>query len=165
MTASLGKHRILLVEDHTILREGLRSLLRAYTAWEVVGEAADGLEAIAQARRLQPDLIIMDLSMPKMSGVEAMREITRQHPKIKILALTMHNTEEHLRDVLRAGAVGFMVKSASHDELVAAVRSVLAGQRYLSPQVAKSAVEDDGENPVLPRSLLGTRSPPASARS
>ena len=135
------KHRILLVEDHTLLREGLRSLLAADPAFEVVGEAGDGLEAIAQARRLQPDLVIMDLSMPKMSGLEALREITRQHPGIKALALTMHNTEEHLRDALRAGAAGYVLKTVSHAELLAAVRSVLAGQRFLSPQVAKQVID------------------------
>ena len=135
------KHRILLVEDHTLLREGLRSLLAADPAFEVVGEAGDGLEAIAQARRLQPDLVIMDLSMPKMSGLEALREITRQHPGMKALALTMHNTEEHLRDALRAGAAGYVLKTVSHAELLAAVRSVLAGQRYLSPQVAKQVID------------------------
>jgi len=135
------KHRILLVEDHTLLREGLRSLLAADPAFEVVGEAGDGLEAIAQARRLQPDLVIMDLSMPKMSGLEALREITRQHPGIKALALTMHNTEEHLRDALRAGAAGYVLKTVSHAELLAAVRSVIAGQRYLSPQVAKQVID------------------------
>jgi len=141
MSAFGKKHRILLVEDHTLLREGLRSLLAADPAFEVVGEAGDGLEAIAQARRLQPDLVIMDLSMPKMSGLEALREITRQHPGIKALALTMHNTEEHLRDALRAGAAGYVLKTVSHTELLAAVRSVLAGQRYLSPQVAKQVID------------------------
>src|SRR5512139_412635 len=135
------KHRVLLVEDHTLLREGLRSLLAAEPALDVVGEAGDGLEAIAQARRLQPDLVIMDLSMPRMTGLEALREITRQHPKIKAIVLTMHNTEEHLRDALRAGAAGYVLKSASHAELLTAVRSVLAGQRYLSPQVAKPVIE------------------------
>ena len=145
MSAFGKKHRILLVEDHTLLREGLRSLLAADPAFEVVGEAGDGLEAIAQARRLQPDLVIMDLSMPKMSGLEALREITRQHPGIKALALTMHNTEEHLRDALRAGAAGYVLKTVSHADLLAAVRSVLAGQRYLSPQVARPRVEGSSE--------------------
>ena len=137
MSAPGRKHRVLLVEDHTLLREGLRSLLAADPALEVVGEAGDGLEAIAQARRLEPDLVIMDLSMPKMTGLEALREITRQHRGVKVLVLTMHGTEEHLRDALRAGAAGFVLKTVSHAELRAAVRSVLAGQRYLSPQVAR----------------------------
>jgi len=141
MSAFGKKHRILLVEDHTLLREGLRSLLAADPAFEVVGEAGDGLEAIAQARRLQPELVIMDLSMPKMSGLEALREITRQHPGIKAIALTMHNTEEHLRDALRAGAAGYVLKTVSHTELLTAVRCVLAGQRFLSPQVAKQVID------------------------
>lgn len=141
MSADHGKSRILLVEDHTILREGLRNLLSAAPQFEVVGEAGDGLEAIAQTRRLQPDLVIMDLSMPKMTGLEALREITRLYPKTRVLALTMHNSEEHLRDALRAGASGYALKSVSHSELLAAVRSVLAGQRYLSPQVAKPVID------------------------
>ena len=141
MGAVRAKHRILLVEDHTLLREGLRSLLAADPHFEVVGEAGDGLEAIAQARRLEPDLVIMDLSMPKMTGLEALREITRQHPKIKTIALTMHNSEEHLRDALRAGAAGYVLKTVSHSELIGAVRSVLAGQRYLSPQMAKPVID------------------------
>ncbi len=141
MTAFGKKQRVLLVEDHTLLREGLRSLLGADPQFEVVGEAGDGLEAIAQARRLEPDLVIMDLSMPRMNGLEALREITRQHPKVKAIALTMHNTEEHLRDALRAGAAGYVLKTVSHTELLSAVRSVLAGQRYLSPQVAKPVID------------------------
>ena len=141
MKAAGKKHRILLVEDHTLLREGLRTMLASCADFDVVGEAGDGLEAIAQARRLEPDLVIMDLSMPKMSGLEALREITRQHPGIKALALTMHNTEEHLRDALRAGAAGYALKTVTHAELLAAVRSVLAGQRYLSPQVAKPVID------------------------
>jgi DNA-binding NarL/FixJ family response regulator len=141
MGAAVKKHRILLVEDHTLLREGLRSLLSANPQFEVVGEAGDGLEAIAQARRLMPDLVIMDLSMPKMTGLEALREIARQHPGMKTLALTMHNSEEHLRDALRAGATGYVLKTVSHAELIAAVCSVLAGQRYLSPQVAKPVID------------------------
>jgi DNA-binding NarL/FixJ family response regulator len=141
MSAIGKKHRILLVEDHTLLREGLRAMLSACADFDVVGEAGDGLEAISQARKLQPDLVIMDISMPKMTGLEALREITRQHPKIKAIALTMHNTEEHLRDALRAGAVGYVLKTVSHGELIGAVRSVLAGQRYLSPQVAKPVID------------------------
>lgn len=140
--STLGKkHRILLVEDHTLLREGLRAMLGACPDLEVVGEAGDGLEAISQARKLEPDMVIMDLSMPKMTGFEALREITRQQPKIRAIALTMHNTEEHLRDALRAGAAGYVLKTVSHGELITAVRSVLAGQRYLSPQVAKPVID------------------------
>src|SRR5512134_3518881 len=106
------KHRIVLVEDHTLLREGLRSLLAARPEFEVVGEAGDGLEAIAQVRRLEPDLVIMDLSMPRMNGVEALREIMRQHPGMKVIALTMHNSEEHVREALAAGASGYVLKIA-----------------------------------------------------
>jgi len=131
------RHRIVLVEDHTLLREGLRSLLAARPEFEVVGEAGDGLEAIAQVRRLKPDLVIMDLSMPKMNGVEALREIMRQHPGMKVIALTMHNSEEHVREALAAGAAGYVLKIVSHGELITAIGSVLAGKRYLSPELTK----------------------------
>ena len=141
MSAFGKKHRILLVEDHTLLREGLRTLLGACADFEVVGEAGDGIEAISKARTLEPDLVVMDLSMPRMTGLEALREITRQNPKIKAVALTMHNSEESLRDALRAGAAGYVLKTVSHAELLNALRSVLAGQRYLSPQVVRPAAD------------------------
>jgi DNA-binding NarL/FixJ family response regulator len=141
MSAGQAKHRILLVEDHTLLREGLRSLFGAVPQFEVVGEAGDGLEAIAQTRRLQPDLVIMDISMPKMTGLEALREITRLYPKTKVIALTMHNSDEYVRDAVRAGAAGYLLKTASHGELLTAVRAVLAGQRFLSPQLNRPTAE------------------------
>jgi DNA-binding NarL/FixJ family response regulator len=137
MSATRLTHRVLLVEDHTLLREGLRALLSAAGGFEVVGEAGDGIEAIAQARRLEPDLVIMDLSMPRMNGFEALREITRRHPKLKAVALTMHCSEEHLRDALAAGASGYVLKTVSHDDLLKAIRGVMEGQRYISPQVPR----------------------------
>jgi DNA-binding NarL/FixJ family response regulator len=135
------RHRIVLVEDHTLLREGLRSLLAARPEFEVVGEAGDGLEAIAQVRKLTPDLVIMDLSMPKMNGLEALREIMRQHPVMKVIALTMHNSEEYVREALAAGASGYVLKVVSHGELITAIGKVLAGKRYLSPDISKSLAD------------------------
>jgi DNA-binding NarL/FixJ family response regulator len=133
--------RIVIAEDHTILREGLRSLLSSEPELRVVGEAKDGREAIRRVEQLEPDLILMDLSMPRMNGVEAIREIKNRIPETKVLALTVHKAEEFVLEVLQAGADGYVLKDASSEELVMAIRSVLEGQRYLSPAVSQMVIE------------------------
>jgi DNA-binding NarL/FixJ family response regulator len=135
------KGKIVIAEDHTILREGLRALLSSQDDLDVVGEAEDGREAIRQVEELAPDLILMDLSMPKMNGVEAIREIRRRVPETKILALTVHKAEEFIVEVLQAGADGYIPKDASSNELMMAIKSVLMGKRYLSPSVSKDVIE------------------------
>jgi two-component system response regulator NreC len=135
------KRRIVIAEDHTILREGLRALLSSQEDLQVVGEAGDGREAIRQVENLAPDLILMDLSMPKMNGVEAIREIRKRIPQTRILALTVHKTEEFILEVLQAGADGYIPKDASSNELMMAIRSVLMGKRYLCPSVSKVVIE------------------------
>jgi two-component system response regulator NreC len=135
------KGRIIIAEDHTILREGLCALISSQEDLEVVGEAGDGREAIRQVEGLEPDLILMDLSMPRMSGVEAIREIRKRTPKTKILALTVHKTEEFILEVLQAGADGYIPKDASSNELMMAIRSVLEGKRYLCPSVSGVVIE------------------------
>jgi len=135
------KGRIVIAEDHTILREGLRALLSSQEHLEVVGEAGDGREAIRQVEELTPDLILMDLSMPKMNGVEAIREIRRRVPETRILALTVHKAEEFILEVLQAGADGYIPKDASSNELMMAIKSVLLGKRYLSPSVSNVVIE------------------------
>ncbi|UCG19917.1 MAG: response regulator transcription factor [Deltaproteobacteria bacterium] len=135
------KGKIVIAEDHTILREGLRALLSSQEDLDVVGEAEDGREAIRQVEELAPDLILMDLSMPKMNGVEAIREIRRRVPETKILALTVHKAEEFIVEVLQAGADGYIPKDASSNELMMAIKSVLMGKRYLSPSVSKVVIE------------------------
>lgn len=134
-------HRIIIVEDHTILREGLRSLLREHEDLDVVGEAGDGRSAIRCALSKMPDLILMDLSMPKMNGFEAIKEIKKQHPEVKIIALTVHNTEEYILTTLQAGADGYVLKDATHDELLMAIRQVLSGKRFLSPSVSGKIID------------------------
>ncbi len=133
--------RIVLAEDHTILREGLRALLSADPAFEIIGEAPDGREAVRCVEKLEPDLLLMDLSMPRMSGMDAIREIKKRYPDIKIIALTVHKTEEYLLATLQAGADGYVLKDATHDELVLAIKNVMGGKSYLSPGVSEKVIE------------------------
>jgi len=133
--------RIVLVEDHTILREGLRALLSADPNFEIIGEAQNGREAVRCVEKLEPDLLLMDLSMPRMSGMEAIREIKRRYPEVKIIALTVHKTEEYLLTTLKAGADGYVLKDATHEELVMAIKNVMRGKSYLSPGVSEKVIE------------------------
>jgi DNA-binding NarL/FixJ family response regulator len=133
--------KIVLAEDHTILREGLRALLSADPNFEIVGEACDGRDAVRCVEKLVPDLLLMDLSMPRMSGMEAIREIKKRYPEIKIIALTVHKTEEYLLTTLKAGADGYVLKDATHDELVMAIKNVMRGKSYLSPGVSEKVIE------------------------
>jgi len=135
-----GKKRVVIAEDHTILREGLRALLSTNSGLEIVGEAEDGLEAIRAAVRLTPDIILLDLSMPRMNGLEAMLEIRKQCPETKILVLTVHKDEEYILASLNAGAEGYVLKDATHKELNLAVESVLQGKTYLSPGISGKIV-------------------------
>ena len=135
------KVRIVLADDHTILREGLRALLTADDEIVVVGEAQDGREAVRCVERLEPDLLLMDLSMPRMSGMDAIREIKKRYPDTRIIALTVHKTEEYLLTTLQAGADGYVLKDATHEELVMAIRNVMAGKSYLSPDVSEKVIE------------------------
>ncbi len=136
-----NKLNIVLADDHTILREGLRALLTADSNFEVVGEARDGREAVRCVEKLEPDLILMDLSMPRMSGMDAIREIKKRYPDTKIIALTVHKTEEYLLTTLQAGADGFVLKDATHDELILAINNVMGGKSYLSPGVSEKVIE------------------------
>jgi DNA-binding NarL/FixJ family response regulator len=151
------KVRIALAEDHTILREGLRALLSADPDFEIIGEAADGREAVRIVEKQIPDLILMDLSMPRMTGMDAIREIKKRYPQTKIIALTVHKTEEYLRTTLKAGADGYVLKDATHDELVMAIESVLKGKTYLSPGVSGKVIEGylEGKERQVPPSTLG----------
>jgi DNA-binding NarL/FixJ family response regulator len=135
------KKGVLIVEDHTLLREGLRSLLSSDQDLEVIGEAGDGREAVQQCQKLSPALILMDLSMPRMGGVEAIREIKKDRPATKILALTVNDSEEYVLAALKAGADGYILKDSTRAELIQAIRSVLAGKRVLSPSVSEKVIE------------------------
>jgi two-component system response regulator NreC len=135
------KQRIVIAEDHTILREGLRALISSNPDFDIVGEAEDGRDAIRCVEKLTPDLILLDLSMPRMNGMEAIKEIKKQCPETKILVLTVHRTEEYILATLRAGANGYVLKDATHAELLMAIKNVLMGKRYLSPGVSEKVIE------------------------
>lgn len=135
------KYSVFIAEDHTILREGVRSLLATNPELDIVGEAADGREATERARELQPDLLITDLSMPRMSGIEAVRAIKKASPGTKILVLTVHKTDEYILATLEAGADGYLLKDSTYAELLMAVKHVLAGRRYISPGISDKVLQ------------------------
>jgi DNA-binding NarL/FixJ family response regulator len=144
------KHTIVIADDHTLFREGLRALLSAHEDLQVLGEAENGQEALRAVAEHKPDLLLMDLSMPKMGGLEAIRELKRQEPATKILVLTIHGAEEFVLEALHAGASGYVLKDATHGELLLAIRSVLREKRYLSPDISAKVIEGyiDGRKAV-----------------
>jgi DNA-binding NarL/FixJ family response regulator len=135
------KYRIVIAEDHTILREGLRALLSTSPDFEIVGEAEDGREAIRCVEKLKPHLVLTDLSMPRMNGMDAIREIKRRSRETKVLVLTVHKTEEYILATLQAGADGYLLKDSTHAELLAAVRHVLSGKHYISPGISDKVLD------------------------
>ena len=136
----IAKRRILIAENHTLLRAGLRMLLSEIPDVEVVGEADNGRDAIRQCGALSPDLVLMDLTMPGMNGLEAIKDIKRRYPQIRVLVLTMHKTDEYIHESLRAGADGYILKDATHDALCGAIRNVLDGKTYLSPDISEKVI-------------------------
>jgi two-component system response regulator NreC len=146
--------RVLLADDHDILRDGLRALLGMAGDIQVIGEARTGREAVAEALRLRPDVVLMDITMPELDGVEACRRIRQDAPEIRVLFLTMHEAEEYFFRALRAGAAGYVIKRTAAADLLAAVRAVARGESFLSPSVAHALVTEYAER--------GTRAvPPA----
>jgi DNA-binding NarL/FixJ family response regulator len=135
------KVRIVIAEDHTILREGLKSLLSSNPDFEIIGEAEDGREAIRCVEKFKPDLILMDLSMPRMNGMDAIKEIKKRFSETKILVLTVHKTEEYILATLKSGADGYILKDSTHAELVLAVKNVSSGKHYISPGISEKVIE------------------------
>ncbi len=134
--------RVLLAEDHTIVRQGIAALLGTESDIEVVGEASNGLEAIELAKKLGPDVILMDIGMPQLNGLETTREIKRRFPSMKILVLTMYDNEEWIFQILKAGASGYLIKDSAMSDLTSALWAVYQGDSYLSPSISKMVIEE-----------------------
>jgi len=135
------KKTVVIAEDHTILREGLKSMINAGGDLEVIGEAEDGLKAIRLVNKKMPDVVLLDLSMPKMGGLSVIKEVAGSYPEIKIVVLTMHAEEEYALEAFKSGAHGYCLKSSSHKELRFAIKSVLEGKRYVSPEISEKVLE------------------------
>jgi two-component system response regulator NreC len=138
----MGKIKVLIADDHTLVRQGIRSLLALTADIEIVGEAADGREAVRKVRQLTPDVVLMDLAMPNMGGLEATRRIRKEFPATKILVVTQYDDSEYVVPVIEAGARGFVTKMASPLELASAIQAVSRGESFLSPSAAAILVEE-----------------------
>ncbi len=134
--------KILIADDHQIVREGLRSLFEKETDLEVIGEAENGRQAVRMARDLKPDVVVMDIAMPDLNGIEAMRQVLAEFPAAKVLALSMHANKHYVIEALKAGASGYLLKDSAFDELVQAIRAVVANQCYLSPEITGAVIDD-----------------------
>ncbi len=137
----MPKIRILIADDHVLVREGIRALLGFHDDVEVVGEASDGKEAIALAGKLQPDVVLMDISMPGLGGLEATVEIKKTEPEVKILVLSQYDDKEYVSRFLKAGVSGYILKKAVGEELITAIRAVARGDSYLYPSIASSVID------------------------
>jgi len=157
----MDKIRVLLADDHAILRDGIRALLTEQPDMSVIGEAGDGRQAVTLTHDLSPDVVLMDIGMPLLNGLEATRQIKRDQPGIHVLILTMHENEEYIREVLAAGASGYVLKQAAASELVAAIRAVYRGEAVLSPAVTRVVIQDylrsEAAQPVIASNELTAR--------
>ena len=138
----MNKIKVLLVDDHAIMRDGIRALISLHDDIEIVGEASEGNEAVEKTRELVPDVIVMDIAMPGMDGLEATRRITKQNPKAKVLVLTQYDSKEYILSAIKAGSAGYVPKRALGSELVSAIRAVYHGESFLYPSAATALVED-----------------------
>ncbi len=138
----MSKLRILLADDHTVVRQGLRKVLEERADWEVVAEAGDGREAVRQAEELEPDVAILDITMPLLNGVEATRQIVKGSPSTRVLVLTMHADEAYVNQILQAGATGYLLKDSADVDLIQAVSAVSKGKSFFSPAIARVMLND-----------------------
>ena len=151
------KTRILLADDHTVVRNGFRMILSAQEDLEVVGEASNGREAVETAASLQPDVVVMDVTMPELNGIEATRRICESSPRTRVLALSMHKDAVYVREILRAGAKGYLLKDSGETDLLSAVRAVSRGEGFLSPAIADAVLNDYRKHVTNPLDLLTSR--------
>jgi DNA-binding NarL/FixJ family response regulator len=153
----MSKIRIVLADDHSVVRQGFRRILEAQADMEIVGEASNGREALETATRLSPDVVVMDVAMPELNGIEATRRMGEAAPRTRVLALSMHKDSVYVREILRAGARGYLLKDAVDEDLIAAVRAVARGEGYLSPGVADAVLTDYRQHVTDPIDLLTSR--------
>ncbi len=151
------KTQILLADDHGLVRQGFRMILAAEPDMEIVGEASNGREALELAERLRPDVVVMDVAMPELNGIEATRRLAESSPRTRVLALSMHKDSVYVREILRAGARGYLLKDAIDRDLVSAVRAVARGEGYLSPAVSDAVLSDYRKHVSDPLDLLSSR--------
>lgn len=148
---------IMLADDHAVVRQGFRMILAAQWDMEVVAEVSNGREAVEQAERLQPDVCVMDVTMPELNGIEATRRLAKVSPRTRVLALSMHKDSVYVREILRAGAKGYLLKDSSETDFLNAVRAVATGKGYLSPEVSNAVLDDYRKHVTNPIDLLSTR--------
>jgi DNA-binding NarL/FixJ family response regulator len=153
-----SKKLIFIVEDHRLFREGLKAMLSLEPGYEIIGEAEDGLEAVRLIRKSKPDLVLLDLSMPRMNGFSVLREIKGAMPEVKILVLSIHESDQYVLQAFEALADGYAIKDSSREELRVAIRSVLEGKKYISPGIADSVLEGylDGRKTLKTKSAFDT---------
>jgi DNA-binding NarL/FixJ family response regulator len=153
-----SKKLIFIVEDHRLFREGLKAMLSLEPGYEIIGEAEDGLEAVRLIRKSKPDLVLLDLSMPRMNGFSVLREIKAAMPEVKILVLSIHESDQYVLQAFEALADGYAIKDSSREELRVAIRSVLEGKKYISPGIADSVLEGylDGRKTLKTKSAFDT---------
>jgi DNA-binding NarL/FixJ family response regulator len=149
--------RILLADDHALVRHGFRMILAAQPDMEVAGEAGNGRDAVELAQKLKPDVVVMDVTMPELNGIEATRRLIELSPRTRVLALSMHKDAVYVREILRAGARGYLLKDSADADLLAAVRAVAKGEGYLSPGVSDAVLSDYRRHVTDPLDLLTTR--------
>jgi DNA-binding NarL/FixJ family response regulator len=148
---------IMLADDHAVVRQGFRMILAAQWDMEVVAEVSNGREAVEKAEELQPDVCVMDVTMPELNGIEATRRLAKVSPKTRVLALSMHKDSVYVREILRAGAKGYLLKDSSETDFLNAVRAVAMGKGYLSPEVSDAVLDDYRKHVTNPIDLLSTR--------
>jgi DNA-binding NarL/FixJ family response regulator len=149
--------RILLADDHAVVRQGFKMILDAQPDMEIVGEAANGREAVELAEQLRPDVVVMDVAMPELNGIEATRRIASSVPHARVVALSMHKDSVYVREILRAGARGYLLKDSGAADLVAAIHAVASGESYLSPAVSNAVLDDYRRLATNPIDLLTSR--------